>query len=391
MDNSSPATVIDRPAKAIFSCDAQTSATLPARYYYDPEIYERERDAVWFKTWQFVGVLEHLSEPGSYITADILDQKVFVVRGKDNQLRAFYNVCQHRAHILLQGRGKRALVVCPFHAWSYQLDGTLKSSLQTRSVRAFDPSDYALTEIRVDTLGFMVFVNLDPDALPLEHYAAELLEQFRTAIPGFEHLRVVREDVFDVKANWKFVMDGMECYHCPTIHPQVMGGAASYLTKNWDSSFTTYHSQHFTAGKSDLEDKLPYKVEELAIRDGYVWFCWPNLIFIARPGPSNIQVIATQPISVESSRRQAVTLCVNVPPTEFDLGHMDFWRDVLWPQDREAMEQQQAGIRSKGYRQGRVMVDPVGSSWWSEEGTHHFDNLLWQALNGDDYQTDVDA
>jgi carnitine monooxygenase subunit len=375
-------------SKPTFSPDPELSATLPASYYYDPQIFEREREQIWFKTWQYVGNLEDLTEAGSYVTHWILDQAVFVIRDKDGELRGFYNVCQHRGHILLEGKGRKPLITCPFHAWTYHFDGSLNRAPYSEGVRLFDPSQYHLTEIRVETLGFMVFVNLDPGAEPLSVIADGLLDRFRAAVPNFDDQRLVRKDDLPVKSNWKFILDGLERYHVPIIHPQTMVGKNAYITREGSEWTEKYHSGHIAKGNYDLlenhKDRLPYKMDELALKDIYVWYLWPNLVFAARQGPSNFQILQALPEGPESTLRVAHNFCLNVPPTEYDLGHMNTYRDVVWPQDREAMQQQQAGVKSKGYDRGRLFVDPE-RSWWSEHGTHHFDNLVWTALNGPNY------
>ena len=338
-----------------------------------------------------MGALQQLEKTGSFITAEILDQKVFVVRGRDGELRAFYNVCQHRGHTLLEGRGQKPLIVCPFHAWTYRLDGALNQAPFSACVRDFDERSYSLTPIRVETLSFMVFVNLDNNAPPLAEVADGLLDQFREAIPDFDKQRLAREDELEVKANWKFILDGLECYHCPVIHPQTMVGPDAYVTKTFHTTLSPYHSQHITIGNYDLIDnhpeKLPWKLDPgiTAIRDIFIWFLWPNLVFVARQGPSNFQILRAMPAAADHSRRTAINFCLNDPPTEFDYGHMNVYRDVVWPQDQTAMEQQQAGVRSRGYHQARLLVDPERATYWSEHATHHFDNLVWTSLNGSNY------
>ena len=106
-------------SKHPFRPEPEYSGTLPSYYYWDPEIYEREKEEIWFKTWQLVGHTIDLTEPGDYFTADILDQKILVCLGKDREIRAFYNVCMHRGHVLAEGKGCKNIFTCPFHAWSY--------------------------------------------------------------------------------------------------------------------------------------------------------------------------------------------------------------------------------------------------------------------------------
>ena len=374
--------------KTKFSPIAEQSYTLPAHYYYDPEIYAREQETIWYKTWQYACSLQDLPEPGSYITTMILDQPVVVTRDRAGQIRAFYNVCKHRGHMLVRGEGCSRTLRCPFHAWTYGTDGKLLSAPNAENIAGFDFDDFRLSEIRIDFMGFMVFVNFDEDAAPLADYVPGMVEHFQEVIPNWSDLKLVRKDSFELKANWKFILDGMECYHCPYIHPHVMGKEDSYMTQTFDATQHKYWSVHVGYGNYELmekqKDKLPYPFEDDTLRDIYVWYMYPNMVFVCRPGPSNFQILQALPDGPEQSHRNMINFCLNDPPTKYDLGHMDSYRDVAWPQDREAMEMQAVGVKARGYTQGRLMVD-AEHSWRSEHGTHHHQNLVWQALNGDRY------
>ena len=371
-----------------FGPDALNSATLPPHYYFDPAIFAAERENIFLKTWQYVGLREDVPKPGDYFTAEIQDQKIFVTRGKDGRLRAFHNVCMHRGHILVEGKGSKAIFTCPFHAWSYDATGALKAAGNAENVQGFRHEDFSLAEIRVEEFGPMVFVNLSDEGPALADMAGGLLTSFRTAIPHFDDLKFVRTDRWEVAANWKFQPDGLECYHCPVIHPQLMGSDDGYVQTSWISEEDTYWQVHIIKGNYDLMDhhkeKLLYDMGNQEIRDVYVWYLWPNTIFVTHQGPPNLKILHSQSLGPERSRRDIINLCLNNPPTATDLGHMDNYSFGVFPQDKEAMEKQQLGVKCRGYQGGRLMVD-AEHSWRSEHGTHHFDNLVWVALNGARY------
>ena len=371
-----------------FSSRAEYSYLLPPSYYYDPAIYEREKAAIWYRNWIFVGLLADVRDEGSYFTAQIMDQKIYVIRARDGQVRAFYNVCQHRGHTLLEGRGKTSTIRCPFHAWTYDTFGNLKKAPQAEHVERFDYSEFCIPEIRCETLGPMVFVNLDDSARPLNETAGGLLTSFTESIPQFSDLRHVRTESFDVKANWKFIHDGLEFYHGPYIHPEVAATKNPYIFPR-TSTLHEIWQLHRSKGNYELmekhPEKLPYPMGPQTVRDLSVWYLWPNLVFASRQGPPNFQILEAVPMGTELSIRNQINFCLNEPPTEADLGHMNFYRDIVWPQDKEAMERQTAGIRSRGYIRGRHMVDAAHSSW-AEHATHHFNNLVWLALNGPNYE-----
>ena len=151
-----------------FRKDPSKSFTLPARFYHDAGIYELEKDAIFYRNWWYAGHVSQLEKPGCYITAQIHEQNVFVVRAKDGQLNAFYNVCQHRGHELLNGAGRTNIIVCPYHAWAYDFNGGLKAARNTDRMKSFKKCDFALKPVRVEVFCGLVFVNLDPDAKSLK-------------------------------------------------------------------------------------------------------------------------------------------------------------------------------------------------------------------------------
>ena len=145
--------------------DPSRSFTMASRYYTDPLIFEEEKDRIFARSWLFVGHESTLRAPGSYQVVDIADESLALVRGRDGVLRCFYNVCQHRAHRVLKGSGTLGPVVtCPYHAWAYNLDGSLRTARGCENVQDFDKSAFSLKEVRVDTMLGLVFVNLDPQA-----------------------------------------------------------------------------------------------------------------------------------------------------------------------------------------------------------------------------------
>lgn len=374
-----------------FSADPEHSATLPAHYYFDPAIFAQEREAIFFTSWQFVGFAHNLSAPGDYITAEIIDQKVFVICAKGGELRAFHNVCMHRGHVLLEDAGSVRAITCPFHAWTYDFEGNLKAAGNAENVAGFDHDDFGLSEVRVEEFARMIFVNFDARAVPLNEQAAELAADIRASVPSFDELTFVRSDPFDIRANWKFVFDGLECYHCPHIHPDLMGRDDSPFEMSFEATEREIWAKHFNRSNTDVvdgdPDKLPWDYSGTdAIRDTHIWYLWPNLMLAAHPGASNFKARHVMPLAADFSKQHIHHLAINNPPTPADIANFDYIRDVLDPQDIRAMEQQQAGVRSRGYARGRLMVD-AERSWRSEHGTHHFDNMVWRALNGANYQS----
>ena len=366
-----------------YSPDPDHALTLPSHYYFDKDIYARELEEVWFKTWQYIGFTSELKEPGDYISTFIVDQPVFVVRNKDGNLRAFYNVCMHRGHILVEGKGNTRMVTCPFHAWTYDLEGNLKAAGNAENVAGFRHEDFCLPQIQVGVTAGMVFVNLDEAAAPLEEYLAGFEADVRAKVPRFDELKVARRDDYVMDFNWKFVMDQNECYHCPHLHPGVMSGDDAYLEPSFDITMYDHWDSVVVSAEGDVES--PYGAgKDDEVRDVYIWTVFPNLIISTHQGPSNFKVQRVWPTGAETAAGTMDNLCINDPPTEMDIKQFNYFRDRVWAEDSPAMTKQQLGMKSLGYTQGRLMVDPE-RSWKSEHAVHHFDKQVWEALNGPNY------
>ena len=363
--------------------DPEQSYTLPSTYYTDPAIYEQEKEEIFFKTWQLVGYGPDLREAGDYVAATILDQPVFVVRAKDGDLRAYYNVCMHRGHILLEGTGNVRMITCPFHAWTYDLDGNLKAAGNSENVAGFEHADFCLPEIQIEEFANMAFVNLDPTAPSLASQAAGLEQDMRDAIPRFDELKFGRRDRFEIRSNWKAIQDqNNECYHCPHIHKGV--GIGSRGQAFWESTEGEIWARHLVrpveADPQDAHADLPFEMRSGDIEQVYLWFLWPNMFFVAHRGPSNLKIMHFRAEAADFTIETIDALCVNDPPDETDIAAMDYFTKVAVPQDNAAMEKVQQGLYARGYTQGRLIVD-AERSIRSEHGTHQFDKLVWDALH----------
>src|SRR5688500_4775852 len=143
--------------------DLEHGYSLPAFWYTDPAILELERERIFLRTWQYVGRIAQVAEVGDYFTATLFDLPVVVVRS-EHGLRAFINVCRHRRHLVMSGAGNKKALQCPYHAWTYGLDGRLRAAPRSEREKGFDKGDFPLLPLRLDTWGPWIFVNADPEA-----------------------------------------------------------------------------------------------------------------------------------------------------------------------------------------------------------------------------------
>ena len=192
---------------------------LPAPWYHAPEIYEQERHRVFAREWLWIGRESQLKAPGDYVAAEIAGYRVFAIRDRDGNLRAFHNVCRHRAATVVEkDEGHCDVLRCRYHRWVFDTDGKLKATPDFGEAEGFSRSDYGLKPIKVAEWRGLVFANLDPEAGPVEDGLGALVDM--VAPYPIETYRSVRQVTFDIGCNWKTYTDNfVEGYHIPGIHP----------------------------------------------------------------------------------------------------------------------------------------------------------------------------
>jgi choline monooxygenase len=197
-------------------------AALEPNLYLEPEIVGLEQRAIFERTWQFAGHVGDLAERGSYLTTEVVDQPVLVVRDHDGEIRAFRNVCRHRGSRLLAGSGSCGKAIrCLYHGWTYRLDGRLIGVPEGREIADLDKSRLGLHEVRAEVFCGLIFVNLDPGAEPMGERLSGLAERLaRYDIPRLERFGKGGDTQ---PANWKVVVENyIEGYHIPIAHPSLM-------------------------------------------------------------------------------------------------------------------------------------------------------------------------
>jgi phenylpropionate dioxygenase-like ring-hydroxylating dioxygenase large terminal subunit len=217
---------------------------VPKERYFDREFFELEKEHLWPRVWQMACRLEEIPEPGDFVEYEICDQSILVVRQPDRSVKAFFNACRHRATELCKGSGRVRQIVCPFHGWRWNLDGT---SAFVYGADEFDPEllrsdDICLQTCRIDTWGGCAWINMDPDARPLREAlapGAELLDAV-----GVEHMRVWWWKETVVNANWKMAQEAFhEGYHVMATHPQLtFGEGTDYPYDNVE--YTAFENGH---------------------------------------------------------------------------------------------------------------------------------------------------
>jgi choline monooxygenase len=365
--------------RGALTVDPMTSPTLPSRYYTDEDIYRAEMRQIHRRSWCYVGHVSDVARPGMYLTDTVGEQPILIVRGHDNEVRAFYNVCQHRGHELLTGAGelKNKGLSCPYHAWLYRLDGTLAAAPMTELVPEFDKSQFSLKPIRLAVAAGLIFINLDPDAASFEEEMNGFGANIEKYLPDAAQWVVAERLHYDINANWKVVYDNFsEAYHIPVAHPKLALVLEQEMVefheeKRW--TFNRFKSKEGFEGL-ELEYGSPY----------YAWQAWPHLCMLSLPGSANLIVLRMAPNGVGAC---AERVDIYTPAGEAErhpklLAVRDLFMHMFNIEDIGIVESVQRGLSSMGYDQGRYVCDPA-TSWFSEVQLHWFHMQVLAALESD--------
>src|SRR5262245_21668210 len=194
--------------------------SLAQKYLISEEIFAREQTRIFSKQWVCVGHQSDLAASGDYFLAEFAGESLVIVRDQRGEIRAFYNVCRHRGtRICEKNKGQfRQTIQCPYHAWTYALDGRLLGAPHMDECQGFDRADYSLNKVNTGLWEGFIFVNLGQAPIPLERLFAPLAGKFsHWKLPN---LRSARRIEYDVRSNWKLIFENYsECYHCPLVHP----------------------------------------------------------------------------------------------------------------------------------------------------------------------------
>ncbi len=332
---------------------------MEARYYTDPEVFRREKDGLLARTWQFAGHVSQLEKPGDYFVFEVAGQSLFCVRDKEGVVRAFYNVCQHRAHELVQGSGNAKYLICPYHAWTYELHGPLRSGPNIRSVSGFDRTEVCLTAVRVETFLGFIFVNLDPEAAPMDEWFPEARQQLAAYVPDIERLKPLEWVEVEEACNWKVSIENYsECYHCQLNHPTFATGVVRPET--YDIQPQGHCLRHTTECQNLDRMSYPIDLEANDYAGSYSsWFLWPLFSFQVYPG-NVLNTYHWRPMAVDRVAVWRGWYSIDGVDSEVvrRLAVQD--RATTVEEDIVLVESVQRGLNSRGYKPGPLVIDPRG-------------------------------
>lgn len=337
--------------------------TLPAGYYTDPAWFARETDRIFRRLWLFVGRADDVPAPGRYVTRQLAGAQVLIVRDDAGVVRAFHNVCRHRGTLLCnEPAGQvRGLIQCPYHSWTYQLDGRLFKAPHMDKVVGFDTADWPLREIPLEVWDGHLFLHLGEPTTPRMPFA-EYLDGVDARFANWRmgDLRTVATRTYRLAANWKLVIANYhECLHCANAHPQLvklshpLSGENEPPHPTWLGASMDLLPGCVTLSTLDRPSRAPLPgLTGAQQRQVYYYAMLPTLLL--NPHPDYVVTFALTPIAPD---RTDITCHWLMHPDEiarpgFDPADaVEFW-DVTNRQDWRLSDMAQAGIASQGYRPG---------------------------------------
>ncbi|NKB76593.1 MAG: Rieske 2Fe-2S domain-containing protein [Gammaproteobacteria bacterium] len=334
-------------------------SSLAAHYYTDPAVFEKEKRGLLAKTWQLAGHISQLEKPGDYFTFEIAGENLFAVLTKQNEIKAYYNVCQHRAHELVTGAGNKSLIVCPYHSWTYELTGQLRAGPNVNVVPGFDKSNLCLSSIKIENFCGFLFANLDPDAAPMDDWFPNVREELTAFVPHINSLKPVEWVGVSEKCNWKVSVENYsECYHCQLNHPMFSTGVVNPSTYNIQAQG---HCLRHTTECQNL-DQMTYDInldDNQHAAEYSSWFLWPMFSFQVYPG-NILNTYHWLPIDHENVVVWRGWYTVDGADSEAvrQLAIQD--RETTVEEDIHLVQSVQRGLNSRGYKPGPLVLDPKG-------------------------------
>jgi len=326
--------------------------------YNSPEIFNREMQKIYGTNWCFAGISEELNKVGDRLVVDIGDESILILRNRENQLRAFYNVCQHRGSQLCDssGSGYGAAITCPYHAWSYSVDGALVAT-PLHEKDSINRSTLGLKSVKVDEWQGAIFVSLDPNAPPLttwlnDHYSRPLeLEKF-----ALSKLKNARTTIDEVEANWKVLAENYsECLHCAVVHPELVDLVPVYKTgktiqedrSDWGVSLSTGATS--LSFKKDENLPLLPSMDDLDDYSVFGAYVYPNMLIDISPTVA----VLTRYVPRSPTHTTIYTYYLfpqdAVDNPEFDLEPTISFSDLVNQQDISVCVRVQRGVASKSF------------------------------------------
>jgi ferredoxin-NADP reductase/phenylpropionate dioxygenase-like ring-hydroxylating dioxygenase large terminal subunit len=350
--------------------------SLPAQWYTDAAIAERETHQIFRKTWSYIGPANELTNVGDYITGYVGQIPIVVIRNETG-LAAMVNVCRHRRHEVMKGRGNAKVMQCGYHAWTYDLTGCLKGAPRTAAEPGFRLEDYPLVPLKVDTLGPWVFVNVDREAEPIANQYGKILDVIKESGIDLDSLQLYSRVDWESYSNWKTMLENyLECYHCAVAHPG-FSAAIDVLPENYNLGIHGWFlSQVGHVRQSALEGKSQVKIYDArgGLVEAQYHVLFPNMTININPGFPNLSIDVWRPNGANGCNGFSEQYFGPGVTKEFAEELIEFNRQV-GVEDDDLTDSVQRGLRAGIPERGRFLTG-------AEHLVGHFQKLVAAAMVG---------
>jgi choline monooxygenase len=342
--------------------------TIPAPWYTEPAIAKRERTHVFGSSWQAIGRLDQVPNPGDFFTTTLADEPLLIVKDAQGELRAFYNVCRHHAAAVAPTPcGHAQIFRCPYHGWSYGLDGTLKGMPEFAGVANFRREDNGLVPIALDTWENFIFINLSPNPTPLKNFLGDLVEHVAPLDLKSLHFHSRKE--YTLNCNWKVYVDNYldGGYHVPHLHK----GLNSVLDY---THYTIENGENYCLQSSPMVTSEEHSDVSATRTGDRAWYYWlyPNFMLNIYDDVMDTNLVL--PLGVDKCRVIFDFFFADISPERAEYNTSSVaTSNTVQDEDEAICESVQRGLASRAYGAGRLSVR-------REAGEHLFHRLLARDL-----------
>jgi glycine betaine catabolism A len=346
--------------------------SLPQKYFVSPEIFASEQQRIFAKEWLLVGHQSQIPDPGDFFIATVANESLIVTRDQQSQVRAFFNVCRHRGSRLKEERcGHSSVIQCPYHAWTYGLDGRLMGAPHMDEVPRFNKAEYSLSSVKLGLWNGFIFVKSEPDgrnskSSALTERGGHSLEKWFAPLNGkFSHwnmsiLKSAKRIEYDVDANWKLMFENYsECYHCPGVHPQLQKISPYDSAENdlrqgpfLGGFMRVRRGKSLTMSGNTCALRVKDEEEEEDTDRVFYYTIFPNMLLSLHP-----EYVMVHQLWPQTPERTLIVCDWLFHPRAFGSRKfnpddaIEFW-DVTNRQDWHVCELSQQGIASRAYQPG---------------------------------------
>jgi choline monooxygenase len=356
--------------------DLASAGTMPSRWYTDSRFLELEKERILWTTWQPVGRAEMVARPGDYFACEIVGEPLVVTRGKDDVLRAFYNVCRHRGAMVARGKGNRKSLQCHYHGWTYGLDGKLLRAPEFEGVQNWRADDVCLPEVKVELWGPFIFINLDPHAPPMSTTPyGEIHAEISSKGFNIDKMSFFERRDYLIDCNWKVYVDNyLEGYHLPTAHPGLFRELDydQYRVDTYDAYSKQYAPiRDLQPGEIAGRDRRYVRTSDED--DALYYWIFPNVMLNVYLDNVSINII----LPVGHDKTLTIFEWYFEQPGTGEgwesMQQIIAFSDEIQQEDIELCEIVQKGLMSRSYDVGRFSAK-------RENGVHHFQKLVHEFL-----------